>query len=195
MTSLRRNASESSGPRTEDGKQRSRGNAVRHGLTAGTVISALEDAEDYKAFEAAIAADHDAPSAVVRLASLMWRLRRGTTIETGLFEIQADQLSELTNERSRRYGGVWGAGKTIGNRWVVWEGEREEREWKERNRRGGHPAPWFFSPRQFPNFALLSQCHEETLWREGAQTLCALDPFNCRKPQERGSRFIGVEIS
>ena len=66
---------------------------MRHGLTAGTEISALEDAEDYKAFEAAIAADYDAQSAV-----LMWRLRRGTTIETGLFEIQADQLSELTNE-------------------------------------------------------------------------------------------------
>ena len=27
---------------------------VRHGLTAETVIGALEDAEDYKAFEAAI---------------------------------------------------------------------------------------------------------------------------------------------
>jgi hypothetical protein len=32
---------------------------------------------------------------VRRLASLLWRLRRATTIETGLFEIQADQLSEI----------------------------------------------------------------------------------------------------
>jgi hypothetical protein len=37
--------------------------AVRHGLTAETVIDALEDAEDYKAFEAAIIADYDAQSA------------------------------------------------------------------------------------------------------------------------------------
>ncbi len=42
----RRNARNSSGHITEEGKQRSRCNAVRHGLTAETVIGALEDAED-----------------------------------------------------------------------------------------------------------------------------------------------------
>ena len=62
----RRNARHSTGPITEDGKQHSRRNAVRHGLTAETVISALEDAEDYGAFEAAIIADYDAQSAVER---------------------------------------------------------------------------------------------------------------------------------
>jgi hypothetical protein len=62
----RRNARKSTGPTTEQGKHRSRYNAVRHGLTAETVISALEDAEDYKAFEAAIIADYDAQSAVER---------------------------------------------------------------------------------------------------------------------------------
>jgi hypothetical protein len=87
-------------PITEEGKQRSRCNAVRHGLTAETVIGALENAEDYQAFEAAIIADYDAQSAVerelvLRLASLLWRLRRATTIETGLFEIQAGHLSEF----------------------------------------------------------------------------------------------------
>ena len=40
--------------------------AVRHGLTAETVIGALEDAADYTAFEAAITADYDAQSAVER---------------------------------------------------------------------------------------------------------------------------------
>jgi hypothetical protein len=68
------------------------------------VIGALEDAEDYKAFEAAIIADYDAQSAVerelvLRLASLLWRLRRATTMETGLFEIQADYLRDFRQGR------------------------------------------------------------------------------------------------
>src|ERR1700684_4175660 len=96
----RRNALKSTGPITEEGKQRSRCNAVRHGLTAETVIGALEDTEDYKAFEAAVIADYDAQSAVerelvLRLASLLWRLRRATTMETGLLEIQADSLRKF----------------------------------------------------------------------------------------------------
>src|SRR6266700_1787349 len=110
MTSLkqieanRRNSLKSTGPKTEAGKQASRCNAVRHGLTAETVIGALEDAEDYKAFEEAIAADYDAQSAVerelvLRLAGLLWRLRRATTIETGLFEIQAEQIHEFRRTR------------------------------------------------------------------------------------------------
>jgi anti-sigma-K factor RskA len=62
----RRNACKSTGPITKEGKQRSRCNAVRHSLTAETVIGALEDAENYKAFEAAIIADYDVQSAVER---------------------------------------------------------------------------------------------------------------------------------
>jgi hypothetical protein len=85
----RRNALKSSGPKTAPGKEISRCNAVRHGLTAETVISALEDFEDYKAFEAAVTADYDAQSAVerelvLRLSSLLWRLRRATTMERTL---------------------------------------------------------------------------------------------------------------
>jgi hypothetical protein len=100
----RRNARKSTGPVTQEGKQRSRCNAVRHGLTAETVIGALEDAEDYQAFEAAVIADYDAQSAVerelvLRLANLLWRLRRATTMETGLFEIQADHLRGFRQAR------------------------------------------------------------------------------------------------
>jgi hypothetical protein len=70
---------------------------MRHGLTAETVVGALEDQEDYKAFELAVASDFDVRTAVerelvLRLASLLWRLRRAVAIETGLLEIQADAL-------------------------------------------------------------------------------------------------------
>ena len=43
------NALHSTGPRTDSGKRRSRRNAIRHGLTAETIIDALEDPADYKA--------------------------------------------------------------------------------------------------------------------------------------------------
>src|SRR3954454_22271432 len=104
IESNRRNARRSTGPTTAAGKLRSRQNAVRHGLTAETVIGALEDAEDYRAFEAAVTTDYDAQSAVerelvLRLASLLWRIRRATTMETGLFEIQAGHLLEFRRKR------------------------------------------------------------------------------------------------
>src|SRR3954470_13083339 len=100
MTSLkqieanRRNAQKSTGPSSEAGKQRASRNAVRHGLTAETVIEPLEDPDDYKAFEHAVAAGYGAESAVereliLRIASLLWRLRRATSVETGLLQIQA----------------------------------------------------------------------------------------------------------
>ena len=99
----RRNALRSTGPTTEDGKRRSRENAVRHGLSAETVVEIVEDIDDYRGFEAAIIADYDARTAVerelvLRLASLLWRLRRATMIETELLRIQAEVL------RDRRSG-------------------------------------------------------------------------------------------
>ncbi|MGY3419808.1 hypothetical protein ACVWZW_000283 [Bradyrhizobium sp. F1.13.4] len=107
MTSLRqieanrRNARLSTGPVTEGGKNRSRQNAIRHGLTAETVITAFEDASDYAAFELAITRDYDPQTAVerelvLRLASLLWRLRRTTAIESGLFNMQASQRPHFT---------------------------------------------------------------------------------------------------
>jgi hypothetical protein len=104
----RRNATRSTGPITEAGKQRSRQNAIRHGLCAETVVGVLEDVEDYKGFEAAIIVDFNAETAVerelvLRLASLLWRIRRATSIETEIFRIQAEILHERRLDRSLTY--------------------------------------------------------------------------------------------
>ena len=209
----RRNASKSTGPTTEEGKQRSRCNAVRHGLTAETVIGALEDSEGYKAFEAAITADYDAQSAVerelvLRLASLLWRMRRATTMETGLFEIQADHLSQIRNERhvapeSRQivyaiFGQPSSAHADNDPSLSVTTGEPKTppRSGRRPAVRSGNPsvdiARCFLRLTNLPNFALdrLSR-YEAALWRQVGQTLFALDALDRRKPQERGRR-LGV---
>ena len=85
----RLNAKKSTGPRTENGKRRSRRNAFRHGLTAESVITVLEDEAAYRKFEKIVLHDYAPETAieralVVRLASLLWRLRRAVAIETGL---------------------------------------------------------------------------------------------------------------
>jgi len=101
MTSLRqiesnrRNAQRSTGPKTQSGKARASQNAVRHGLTAETVIGPLEDPADYRAFEQSVTIGYYAETAVerelvLRLASLLWRLRRATSVETGLLQIQCE---------------------------------------------------------------------------------------------------------
>jgi hypothetical protein len=202
----RRNARNSTGPITEEGKQRSRCNAVRHGLTAETVISALEDAEDYKAFEEAITADYDAQSAVerelvLRLASLLWRLRRATTLETGLFEIQANHIKEFRQTRQALPASRDGIDKLFG------QANPASRDFAnvtgavpERNPIGPALDPnveltrCFLRLANLPNFALdrLSR-YEATLWRQSRQILLALDALDRRKPQER-TRFCVDDV-
>ena len=201
----RRNAHKSTGPSTEEGKQRSRCNAVRHGLTAETVIGALEDAEDYKAFEAAIIADYDAQSAVerelvLRLASVLWQLRRATAIETGLFNIQAEHLGGLKqpNEVGRgsqevvyalfgRSGSVGfdanpgspcGAHQTEHVPGCIPESPTIEF------------ARCFLLLANVPNYALdrLSR-YEANLWRQAGQILFVLDALDRRKPWDRRRRL------
>ena len=208
----RRNSLKSTGPKTEAGKQASRCNAVRHGLTAETVIGALEDAEDHKAFELAITADYDAQSAVerelvLRLASLLWRLRRATSIETGLFEIQADHLSDFRKTHqispaSREI--VYALFNANSDRQAVSHSVANTAELSSASRLAstqGQVAPDLELARCFvrlcnlPNYALdrLSR-YEAALWRQAGQILFALDNLDRRKPQERMRRFrLGSE--
>ena len=194
----RRNAQRSTGPITEGGKLQSRCNAVRHGLTAETVIGALEDAEDYRAFEAAITADYDAQSAVerelvLRLASLLWRLRRATTIETGLFEMEAEQVDETgrgrqVNTASREIVRALFSPHASANSpdGLPTSGVRVNPS----DDPAAELTRCFLRLADLPNFALdrLSR-YEATLWRQVGQILFTLDAADRRKPQERRFRF------
>jgi hypothetical protein len=185
----RRNALKSTGPKTEAGKQVSRRNAVRHGLTAETVIGVLEDAEDYTAFEAAITADYDTQSAVerelvLRLSSLLWRLRRATTIETGLFEIQAEHLC------GRREDCQLLPVSRDAIHAIFQRGDPHTASQLGVNTSIVEFARCFLRLVNLPNFALdrLSR-YEAALWRHAARIIFALDALDRRKPQERSRSF------
>jgi hypothetical protein len=197
----RRNALKSTGPNTADGKQRSRRNAVRHGLTAETVIGALEDAADYRAFEEAIAADYDAQSAVerelvLRLASLLWRLRRATAMETALFEIQAKDLNVFQRDREAEMSSraiVYALfrqaepGKSSSDRESVGlPAGNEVPQVSELHESGDDLAHCFLRLANLPSCPLdrLSR-YEATLWRQAGRIIFALDALDRRKPQER----------
>ena len=202
----RRNALKSTGPSSEEGKQQSRLNAVRHGLTAETVIGALEDAEDYKAFEAAIIADYDAESAVerelvLRLASLLWRLRRATTMETGLFHIQAEQLLEFGQDRQAEAGSRKSLDALFGRTDSVDCDRARLDNLRSRSRATSSSAPnsadpsadlasCFLGLANLPSHALdrLSR-YEAILWRQARQIVFALDALGRRRPQDRGRHF------
>src|SRR5262249_33996541 len=162
--------------------------------------------EDYKAFESAITADYDAQSAVerelvLRLASLLWRLRRATTIETGLFEIQANYLDDFRKARQISTGPheiVYGLFNATVDRQGASHGLANDSETNPA--RGlassqGQATPdvelarCFLRLSNLPNFALdrLSR-YEANLWRQAGQILYALNALDRRKPQERRRR-------
>ena len=139
---------------------------------------------------------------VLRLASLLWRLRRATTIETGLFEIQADHLSNFRRTHqispvSREI--VYALFNASSDRQVASDGLA--------NVTATCPASGLASAQSqvvpdielarcflrlcnLPNYALdrLSR-YEATLWRQAGQILYALNNLDQRKPQERMRRF------
>jgi hypothetical protein len=200
----RHNARLSTGPVTEEGKRTSRQNARRHGLTAETVITALEDAEDYAAFEMAVTADYDAQTAVerelvLRLASLLWRLRRATAIENGLFKIQAKHLLQFRQRRQARQKRPEMIGSVYRNALATEEDmQQDDDETILSTLDPGPPStvepadPSDDLTRAFVRLSNLATYpldrlsrYEATLWRQVGQILFTLQCLDRRKPWER----------
>jgi hypothetical protein len=92
------------GPQSK--RRRSRRRAWRDGIADQTVVRTLEDVRSYRVFERALVGSVDPRSVlelelVHRLASLLWRLRRASAIETGLFEMEGELLSARQQDPSR----------------------------------------------------------------------------------------------
>jgi hypothetical protein len=190
----RRNARSSTGPNTEDGKRRSRRNAVRHGLCAETVIEIVEDVADYKGFESAVIADYDAQTAVerelvLRLASLLWRIRRATSIETDLMRVQAEILRDRRLvEKSERPPIHYHAVKdtvpvSVQNNWSDDASTDDSDSCNSRNSLGSSRDLTYSFQRltNLDNGALDRLGRYETaLWRQIVQTLLVLHPSRRR---------------
>jgi len=96
MAANRRNAANSSGPKTAEGKAVASGNALRHGLTAEQVVLFDEAGDDFAAFEAELRAalqpaDSVEEVLVERIVLCAWRLRRAGRVEAAVFKRAADR--------------------------------------------------------------------------------------------------------
>ena len=130
-------------------------------------------------------------------------LRRATTMETGLFEMQADQLREFRQARqihpdSRRIVYAMFTRADAGDA----DPDRTSHGTIPGMESGPSPGPEPVDPaaadlaRCFLRLANLPSCaldrlsrYEAILWRQVSQILFALDALDRRKPQDRGRRF------
>jgi hypothetical protein len=212
----RRNSQKSTGPKTARGKWHSRRNAFRHGLCAETVIEILEDVEDYKAFEATITADYEPRTAVerelvLRLASLLWRIRRATAIDTDLFRMQAEvqrETSGLCAPPSRPAGQpanvIYGFGSTVARNHedAATDEDADTKEMPLDRIDEQTDTPLFLAPsrplaRSFLGIAKLDGDaftrlgrYEARLWRQFAQTVLALQSVQRRVGPKWVNRWV-----
>lgn len=95
------------GPRTQQGKDRSKSNAITHGIFSKAVILKGESQTDFDALLSALYQDRVAEGAleeilVNKLAVLYWRLRRVWTAESAEIRTGADFIQWDADERHRQ---------------------------------------------------------------------------------------------
>jgi hypothetical protein len=186
-------------------RRRSRRRAWRDGLADQTVVHTLEDARSYRAFERALIGSIDPRSVIElalvhRLASLLWRLRRASAIETGLFEIQAEFLLARQQDASRGLSQLKtlqtvtranGHGKGPDSNGQDEPPASDQHPLSTPSRRPPL-APWSKSRPIAQCFLRLSHLldrvgsYEARLWRQAAQTMWTLDVM--RRPPPAPTR-------
>jgi hypothetical protein len=186
-------------------RRRSRHRAWRDGLADQTVVRDLEDARSYRAFERALIASVDPRSVlelalVHRLANLLWRLRRASAIETGLFETQGEFLLAQRQSSGRgQPGAVQTAARLNGHGKMPGSNGPREPPASDRESLSTSMPP--LEPGSKPRtiaqrFLRLSNLdsnsldtvgrYEARLWRQAAQTIWTLDAM--RRPPPAPTR-------
>jgi hypothetical protein len=188
-------------------RRRSRRHAWRDGLADQTVVKSLEDVRSYRAFERGLIGSVDPRSVIElelvhRLASLLWRLRRASAIETGLFEIQGEFLAGRRQDPSRgpsQRGQLPTPTRANGHRTVLGSngaddppaGDQEPMSTSMRPLL----APWSKSRAIAQGFLRLSNLdptlldragsYQTRLWRQAAQTIWTLEAMRQPPPLMR----------
>jgi hypothetical protein len=86
----RENAKKSTGPVTFEGKQKVSGNAITHALTAERLVIIGENLEEFNTFKESMLKIYEPVGAYeeeifIKIVEIKWKLRRVTSIETGIF--------------------------------------------------------------------------------------------------------------
>jgi hypothetical protein len=159
---------------------RSRRRPWRQGFATQTVIETIEDSRSYRSFERAIIASFGPRSLIElelihRLASLLWRLRRASAIETGLFQMQAN-LNQPCAPWMRQIPSQIGRSEQIAPKLD----ERSDA------RSGTSIAQYFIRLANLdPSLLERAGAYEARLWRQAAQTIWILDAMRKPAPQTR----------
>ena len=136
---------------------------------------------------------------VLRLASILWRLRRATTMDTGLFEIQAQHLRDyrqncrVAPKSHDVIHALFRPGDSTSLCGVSHSAVNKIETMSDSALKADASvvefARCFLRLVNLPNFAVdrLSR-YEATLWRQAGRLLYALETLDRRKPQERARR-------
>jgi hypothetical protein len=197
--------SDFSGIDRQSKRRRSRRRAWRDGLADQTVVTTLEHARSYRAFERTLIGSVDPRSVIElalvhRLANLLWRLRRASAIETGLFELQGESLPAHRQDPSRgpRQPGTPPT-RANGHSKGPGSNGRDDAPASDQETLSTslHPplAPWSKSHAVAQCFLRLSNLdptlldrvgsYEARLWRQAAQTICTLEAMRQPPPPMR----------